>query len=467
MLDVETPSNETDGQGAEGLPAAASSAVPAAGAKPELDAQLVADLNASDVAPAMTEPSVEQPAVAAALDATPPAADNLDTDAALDAVTGAAIIVVAKASPKSMPHETKTADDDAPVQDDKAAVAAPAEIAVVAEPVVAAVPAVAAPTAGGSAPAAASDVAPAAVASQPSIPAAAGADAQPTAPAKTDAATAGIALPEQLPVTPDGKPAITEAATPKVEKLKAEPGQPAGASAVQTTDRPASQATPDQAGQPADPKAAQQAAQPGAKAAPAAPPDAARPHAAPHDTRKSADSTSTLKVSPDQPQAFTLPQTAAAAAPDRAAAAAPAAPQAAAIPIAGIAVEIASKALEGKNRFEIRLDPPELGRIHVRLDVDRNGEIVSHVMTDRQDTLDLMRRDASALERALQDAGLKTANNGLQFSLRDHGFGRHHAPLPIADHAQLVVSDEHLAAETIVPVYRGLPGKRAGIDIRV
>jgi len=38
-------------------------------------------------------------------------------------------------------------------------------------------------------------------------------------------------------------------------------------------------------------------------------------------------------------------------------------PQPAAIPLAGLAIEIAGKALAGKNRFEIRLDPPELGRI--------------------------------------------------------------------------------------------------------
>src|SRR5262249_51779087 len=44
-----------------------------------------------------------------------------------------------------------------------------------------------------------------------------------------------------------------------------------------------------------------------------------------------------------------------------------------AIPIAGLAVEIAARAQAGQSRFEIRLDPPELGRIDVRLDIDRSG----------------------------------------------------------------------------------------------
>src|SRR5262249_57700265 len=45
-----------------------------------------------------------------------------------------------------------------------------------------------------------------------------------------------------------------------------------------------------------------------------------------------------------------------------------------AVPIAGIAAEIAGRAHAGRSRFEIRLDPPELGRIDVQLDVDSGGQ---------------------------------------------------------------------------------------------
>ncbi len=114
------------------------------------------------------------------------------------------------------------------------------------------------------------------------------------------------------------------------------------------------------------------------------------------------------------------------------------------IPLAGVAIEIASKALAGKNHFEIRLDPPELGRIEVRLDVDRDGNVTSRLIADRSDTLDLLRRDATGLERALQDAGLKTADNGLQFSLRDQSMGRDQTNTPTPDAAQLVVEDDTL-----------------------
>ena len=142
-------------------------------------------------------------------------------------------------------------------------------------------------------------------------------------------------------------------------------------------------------------------------------------------------------------------------------------PQAAAIPLSGIAMEIAGKALAGKNRFEIRLDPPELGRIEVRLDVDKDGNVTSRMTVDRADTLDLLRRDATGLERALQDAGLKTADNGLQFSLRDQSMGQQQTSAG-PDAAQMIVTDDAPpSADTIPQNYGRLAGTGGGLDIRV
>jgi flagellar hook-length control protein FliK len=138
-----------------------------------------------------------------------------------------------------------------------------------------------------------------------------------------------------------------------------------------------------------------------------------------------------------------------------------------AIPIAGLAVEIAARAQAGQSRFEIRLDPPELGRIDVRLDIDRSGQVTSRLIVDRPETLDQLRRDSAGLERALQDAGLKTAQNGLQFSLRDQGFaGRDHNS-PSSDAARLVVPDPDLAPVEIPANAYARMVRTGGIDIRV
>jgi hypothetical protein len=136
-----------------------------------------------------------------------------------------------------------------------------------------------------------------------------------------------------------------------------------------------------------------------------------------------------------------------------------------AVPIAGLAVAIAAHTLNGDNRFEIRLDPPELGRIDVRLKFDANGQVTSHLIVDRAETLDLLRRDANDLERSLQQAGLRTSENGLQFSLRDQSpdtdANDRHRP---ATH--VVVPDPERVIETPVRGYVGT-SQGIGLDIRV
>lgn len=138
------------------------------------------------------------------------------------------------------------------------------------------------------------------------------------------------------------------------------------------------------------------------------------------------------------------------------------------IPINAIAVEIAGQARAGNSRFEIRLDPPELGRIDVRLDVDRDGNVTSRLVIERADTYDLLRRDQSTLERALQQAGLKTSDNSLEFQLRDQGFARQQPEQePSARGTTALIGDaETTLTEAATGYARLLQGSR-GIDIRV
>ena len=135
------------------------------------------------------------------------------------------------------------------------------------------------------------------------------------------------------------------------------------------------------------------------------------------------------------------------------------------VPIAGLAIEIAARMQAGRNRFEIRLDPPELGRVDVRLDVDREGNVTSRLVVERTETLDLLRRDASQLERALQQAGLKTGDNSLQFSLRDQSSARHNDDNP--NRARVIVPDPDLTAADTGRIYGRMLGLGGGIDIRV
>ncbi len=89
-----------------------------------------------------------------------------------------------------------------------------------------------------------------------------------------------------------------------------------------------------------------------------------------------------------------------------------------------LAVHMARNLRAGTNRFDIRLDPPELGRIDIRMEINREGQVQATLLVERTDALDILRGDARLLERALHDAGLKTDSQSLTFSLSDQETGQ-------------------------------------------
>lgn len=90
-----------------------------------------------------------------------------------------------------------------------------------------------------------------------------------------------------------------------------------------------------------------------------------------------------------------------------------------------IAFEMVRQVQHGNSRFQIRLDPPELGRIDVRLDIDKGGTVNARLFVEKSETLDLMQRDQRALQQALQQAGLDSSKTNLEFSLRQNNSGQH------------------------------------------
>jgi chemotaxis protein MotD len=90
------------------------------------------------------------------------------------------------------------------------------------------------------------------------------------------------------------------------------------------------------------------------------------------------------------------------------------------------------------------------------------------MVADRTDTLDMLRKDTAGLERALQDAGLKTSDNSLQFSLRDQSSNQQQNQSGNANTAHIVVEDEQLAAnEPAQRNYARYNAPAGGLDIRV
>lgn len=150
----------------------------------------------------------------------------------------------------------------------------------------------------------------------------------------------------------------------------------------------------------------------------------------------------------------------------------PASPNTPHVPVSALAVHIAQQFKNGARRFNIRLDPPELGRIDVRLDVSRDGQVSTHLVVERSETLDLLQRDARQLERALQDAGLDTSKDDMKFSLKDQGlaqdgqeeFARNENETPASSRG--IANDQaEIMDDAMPPPTRYLA--TAGLDIRI
>jgi len=139
------------------------------------------------------------------------------------------------------------------------------------------------------------------------------------------------------------------------------------------------------------------------------------------------------------------------------------------VPLSGLALEIAASIKSGKSRFEIRLDPADLGRIDVRIDIDRNGQVTSHLTVEKPETLSILRQDAPQLQRALDDAGVKTGSGGLQFSLRDQSSsGQNNGGDSRPSAQRLIITDEEsIPAAVAGRSYGRSHGGSGGVDIRV
>lgn len=136
-----------------------------------------------------------------------------------------------------------------------------------------------------------------------------------------------------------------------------------------------------------------------------------------------------------------------------------------------LAAQIAAKFQNGERRFEIRMDPPELGRVAVRMQVGHDNRVQAVLSADRPETLQDMRQHIRELERALNEAGLELGEDGLSFELsqeRDDTPNEHSGASAFSDLS--LVEDragDVLAALPPRELYGFRLASSGGVDIRL
>jgi flagellar hook-length control protein FliK len=238
------------------------------------------------------------------------------------------------------------------------------------------------------------------------VPAPTAADAAPASPATTQAALALPAIPA-FPAPKPAAPATVSEASPGSRRAADRADVPAATADVAASSagspKPASSGVTPVATATAQATARAQASAAAADTAPDIKPDAAAPS-----STASASFADALSAARAQATGAGRTQSVS--------------PQLQSAPAA--AVQVYTRFVErfdGRaQRFEVRLDPAELGRVDVRIEIGADKKV--HAVLAAHDSAaltDLMRGQRS-LERALNDAGIDLADGGLRFELSDN-----------------------------------------------
>jgi flagellar hook-length control protein FliK len=147
-------------------------------------------------------------------------------------------------------------------------------------------------------------------------------------------------------------------------------------------------------------------------------------------------------------------------------------PQKPPVPVEQIAVNIKNAIGEGADKITIKLHPAQLGRVEVRMELAKDGQLSAVILAEKLETLDMLQRDARGLERALQHAGLKTDAGSLNFGLKSQNSdgtepgrerGNSHSGQP-NEHAD---TPDGNAGQMHGGIYGQNQSRNGGIDIRV
>ncbi|MFZ4124557.1 MAG: flagellar hook-length control protein FliK [Rickettsiales bacterium] len=83
-----------------------------------------------------------------------------------------------------------------------------------------------------------------------------------------------------------------------------------------------------------------------------------------------------------------------------------------------VKVGVTQAVRDGVDRITIQLNPQDLGRVEVKMDIAADGMSQISFLVDKADTFDLLQRDARSLERMLHDAGVRADAGSMEFNLR-------------------------------------------------
>jgi hypothetical protein len=89
-----------------------------------------------------------------------------------------------------------------------------------------------------------------------------------------------------------------------------------------------------------------------------------------------------------------------------------------------VGLKIIGSLKSNKSSMQVKLQPAELGSVDIKMEVSASGNTKLHISVEKIATLDMLQRSSETLQKMLDDSGIKSENNSLDFSLKDQNSGQ-------------------------------------------
>jgi len=110
--------------------------------------------------------------------------------------------------------------------------------------------------------------------------------------------------------------------------------------------------------------------------------------------------------------------------------------------VSKFAARLAMRAVSGATKFEMRLDPPQLGRIEVKIAMTSDNRVQAVMIVENPEVLQDLQKGADSLRKALMREGFDLGSNDLEFQLSQENNG---SEQPTDDNEELV--DKQILAQ--------------------
>lgn len=89
-----------------------------------------------------------------------------------------------------------------------------------------------------------------------------------------------------------------------------------------------------------------------------------------------------------------------------------------------IKINITKSAIKGVDTIDIQLKPEDLGKIQIKMHIAKDGKLHADIISSRPETMDMLQKDVSSLQKAFNDAGYDTDSRSFNFSFQKENQAR-------------------------------------------